>query len=133
MFIGKLYSEKRKMFTKFTPGSLSFSESGTKLYECYFFVLEYDQTINSTIPDLKIPTKIHFKALIFNTLGIKQFKGLILLDFYYEAKNIQEFLSGNPPNWGIWQSQGKTYGVAKGLGRTVQLNGWGIIETTSDI
>ena len=133
MFIGKIYDEKRNLFSKFTPGSLCFTESGTKLYECYFFILEYDQTINSTIPNLKIPTKIHIKAIIFNTLGLKQFKEPILLDFYYEAKNIQEFLSGDPPNGWMWQSQGKTYGVAKGPGKTVQLNGWAIIETTSNL
>jgi len=131
MFIGKIYSEKRNIFSKFTPGALCFSPNGKKLYEQHFFLLEYTEKINSSIPNIEIPTKIHIKALFLNTLGYNLLKGPILLDFYYEAKNIQEGLHGNPPYWGIFQSQGKIYGTAKSLGKTINLNGWAIAETTN--
>ena len=133
MFIGKIYFGKRNSFSKFVPGVLCFTPDGSKLYECYFFILEHEVNINSTVPDIKIPSKIHIKALILNTSGIKQFKGPIILDFYYEAQNIQESIDGEPPSFGIFQSQGRTYGVAKGLGKTVQLDGWAFIETATSL
>ena len=133
MFVGKIYSNKNAPGSNFGPGYLCFTPSGKKLYESYFFSLDYTETKNSTIPDVKIPIKIHIKALIFNTIGMYQFKGPILFDFYYEAINIQEELFGSSPNWGIWQSQGKINGYVKNLGKTTPLDGWAIMETTDNL
>jgi len=131
MFIGKLYLGKYNSFSKFIPGILCFTPDGSKLYECYFFILDHVENTDSSAPGTKIPSKIHIKALILNTIGIKEFKGSLILDFYYEAKNKQETVVGVPPSFGIFQSQGRTYGVAKSLGKTVKLDGWAIIETAT--
>jgi hypothetical protein len=60
-------------------------------------------------------------------------KRLILLDFYYEEKNIREQLYGTPTVFGYWVSHGKVYGSAKSLGLTIPLNGWAVMETTTKI
>ena len=130
MFIGKIFFNKQRFFSKYVPGILCFSASETIFYKRYFYILEYEEEIDSSIPNVKIPTKIHIKALFFKTNEIKQLEGPILFDFYYEANNIQQALSGNPPYWGLMQSQGKTYGVAKSIGKNIELDGWAIMETT---
>ena len=130
MFVGKTYLDNRYLFSKFGPGSLCFTTSGVEFYEVYFFLLDYEETKNSSIPNIEIPTKVHIKALILNTFGFKQLKGPILLDFYYEAKNDREDLYGDPPFLGYWVSQGKIYGFAKNRGVTIPLNGWAVMETT---
>lgn len=132
MFIGKIFLDKQNIFGRLIPGSLCFTDSGEKLYDSLFFLLEYKVTKNSTVPGLEVPIKIHIKALILNTLGSKEFKGPILLDFYYEVKNLQEKVRGDPPNWVFWQSHGTTYGVAKTLGNTIQLDGVAITEITKN-
>ena len=133
MFIGKVYPKKRNDFTKYMPGILCFTPNGKKLYESRIFLLEYKEYNTFENSNISHPTKIHIKAFILNTRVSEIFKGPILLDFYYEAINIQEELFGNPPNWGLWQSQGKTYGFAKNLRKTFQLDGWAIVETTNSI
>ncbi|MCK4902240.1 MAG: hypothetical protein KAS76_02700 [Thermoplasmatales archaeon] len=131
MFIGKLYLGKPNSFSKFMPGILCFTPDGSKLYECYFYILDHVENIDSSVPGTKIPSKIHIKALILNTFGAKQFKGPLILDFCYELNNKQETIVGVPPAFGIFQSQGRTYGVAKSMGKTVKLDGWAIVETAS--
>jgi hypothetical protein len=133
MFVGKIYSENRYLSSKFGPGNLCFTTSGVKFYEIYFFLMDYVETKHHPILNIEIPTKVHIKALFFNTLGLKHIKGPILLDFYYEEKNNREELYGNPTNYGYWISQGKTYGSAKSLGITIPLNGWAVMETTIEI
>ena len=133
MFVGKIFSEKRYLSSKFGPGSLCFTPDGEKFYEIYFFLIDYEETKPSSIPNIEIPTKVHIKALFLNTLGLKHPRGPILLDFYYEVKNIREDLYGNPPNYGYWASQGKIYGSAKSLGKTIPLDGWAVMETTIKI
>jgi len=130
MFVGKFYLLKIKKLSKFTPGNICFTPSGKKLYESHFFLLNYEKTINSEIPNIKIPTKIHIKALILNTFGLKLFKGPILFDLNYEAESIQSGPKKENQKRVLWQSQGKIYGVAKSLGKTVKLKGWAITETT---
>jgi hypothetical protein len=132
MFIGKIYKNNQQS-PNYGTGYLCFTPKGFKFYNCYFFLLDYIETKNSTIPNIKIPIKIHIKALIFNTLGLNQFKGPILLDFYYEAENIHEELFGHTPKVGLWQSQGKTYGHIKTIGKATPLEGWAIMETTNKI
>ena len=133
MFVGKIYLERRNFTSKFVPGSLCFTTSGIKFYEGHFFLLDYEENKNSSIPNIEIPIKVHIKALFLNTLGLKDLRGPILLDFYYEAKNIREDLHGDPLYRGYWVSQGKIYGSAKSLGITISLHGWAVFETTSNI
>jgi len=133
MFVGKMYLENDDLLPKFKLGSLCFTTSGIEFYEVYFFLFDYEETKHSSIPDIEIPTKVHIKALFLNTLGLKHLRGPILLDFYYEVKNIRDDLYGNPSYLGYWVSQGKIYGSAKSLGITIPLNGWAVMETTKTI
>jgi hypothetical protein len=133
MFAGKIYLDRRDFTSKFVPGSLCFTTSGIKFYEDHFFLLDYEETKHSSIPNLEIPTKVHIKALFLNTLGLKAIRGPILLDFYYEAKNIREDLYGDPIDPVYWVSQGEIYGSEKSLGITIPLHGWAVFETTSNI
>lgn len=130
MFVGKIYTEKRFLYSKFGPGCLCFTASGTKFFEVYFFLIKYVETKNSSIPNIEIPTKVRIKALILKTLGLKHHRGPILLDFYYEAKNIREDIYGDPSFYGYWVSQGKIYGSVKSIGKTIPLKGWAVMETT---
>ena len=133
MFVGKIYSEKRYLFSKYGPGNICFTTSGEKFDDIYFFLIQYDETKNSTIPGIVIPTKVHIKAFFLSTIELKHVRRLVLLDFYYEAKNSRNDTYGNPPYYGYWISQGKIYGSVKTLGIIIPLKGWAVMETTSGL
>ena len=133
MFIGKIYFGRRNSSSRLIPGVLCFTPDGKKINECYFFVINHKVTTDTSVPGLKKPLKIHIKALILNPSGIRQFKGPVILDFYYEAQNTQETVAGDPLYFAIFQSQGKIYGTAKSLGKTIKLNGWAFIETATKV
>lgn len=133
MFVGKIYLKSSKIFQNLIPGSLCFTPSGSDFYEIYFYQLEYLETNNSKIPNLEIPTKVHIKALYFNTLQYPFFRKPLLIDIYYEATNIREDLLGDPPIFGYWVSYGIVYGKAVFLGETIDLNGIAVMETTGEI
>ena len=128
MFVGKIYFGKRFLQSKFGPGSICFTSSGKELYECLFFVLDYVETKDTTLKNVKIPKIVHIKGSILNIFGNKQLKGPILLDFYFEVEKTQEYIGRNPPYQGLWQSQGKIQGFAKSSGKKIQLNGWANME-----
>jgi hypothetical protein len=70
MFVGKIYSEKRYLLSKFGPGSLCFTTSGVKFSEINYFLIEFNETNNSSIPGIEFPTKVHIKAFFFKHIGI---------------------------------------------------------------
>jgi predicted secreted hydrolase len=133
VFIGKIHSYQRFAFSNLIPGSLCISPNGKESVECNFFPLEFIEYTDSSIPSLKIPTKIHIKALKMNLLRKKPLKGPFFLDIYYEAENIKECIPRDPPTWCQWETTGKVYGEIRGFRKKIKLNGWGMMETTSNI
>lgn len=133
MFVGKIHTYKRSVISNVIPGSLCISAVGEKSIECYFFMLEYLEFKKSSIPSLKIPTKIHIKTPKMNILRKKPFKKPIYLDIYYEVENIKETIPRDPPTWCEWESTGKAYGKIKSSTEDITLNGWGIMETTGNV
>jgi len=133
MFVGKIYLDKSNDFSKYVPGNLCFTQSGKEFYDVKFFILEYEKTINSSIPQFEIPTKVHIKALLLNIARSKLFNGLILLDFYYETNNTREVIYGDPPSFGYWVSLGDIYGSVLCYGKTIPLSGRAVMETTDEI
>ncbi|MFE3846321.1 hypothetical protein ACFL1L_05645, partial [Thermoplasmatota archaeon] len=133
MFIGKIYFDSSKIFQNLIPGSLCFTTSGYDFLEIYFYKIEYLETKNSKIPNIEIPTKVHVKALNYNIFKSPIFRGLLLIDIYYEAINIREDISGDPPKFGYWVSHGIVYGKIITFDKTIKLNGIAVMETTGEI
>ena len=132
-FIGKIYAKNRNFYSKFVPGSFCLTPNGERYSEIHFFKIEIIDTNQSKIPDLDIPIKVHIKALFLNKFGFEEFMGPFILDIYYEAKNTREdILCGNSSTFVYWVSQGPVYGTARGLGKTISLNGWAVMETTAN-
>jgi len=133
VFVGKIYSHQRFTFSNLIPGILCISPDSNKSVECNFFPLECLEFKDSSIPSLKVPTKVHIKALKMNLLRKGPLKGPFLLDIYYEVENIKECIPRDPPTWCQWGTTGRVYGEIKGFRKNIKLNGWGIMETTSNI
>jgi len=133
VFIGKIHSHQRSIFSNLIPGSICISHDGKKSIECNFFRLEYLEYIPSTIPSLKIPTKIHVKAPKMNLLRKNPLKGPFVLDIYYEVENIKECITRDPPTWCQWETTGKVYGEIRVFRKSIKLDGWGIMETASNV
>jgi hypothetical protein len=88
------------------------------------------ETVESSLPGIEIPTKIHIRAVFFNTLITNPLKGLVRLDVVIKTKNIHEFIWGYPPEYGMWEGPCVINGTIKWRGNTVKLNGWSIMEFT---
>lgn len=132
-FIGKIHSHQRFAFSNLIPGSICISPGGKKLVECKYFPLEYEEYADSAIPSLKIPTKIHMKAIKMNLSRKNPLKRPFYLDIVYEVENIKECITREPATWVQWETTGKVYGEIREHGKTTKLNGWGIMETTSNV
>lgn len=128
MFVGKIHSSRYSFFSKFMSGSICLTADGKRLMECIFFILDYEKYRQTTVNSIKIPTKINIKARKMITRKIIPLEGPLNFDIYYEADNIKECLCGAPPTWGQWESTGKVYGEVRGSGKSIKLNGWGIME-----
>lgn len=133
VFIGKIHSHQRFAFSNLMPGSICISPGGKKLVECKYFLLEYMEYKDSVIPSLKIPTKIHMKAIKMNLSRKSPLKRPFFLDIIYEVENIKECIPRDPPTWCQWETTGKVYGEIREFGKNTKLKGWGIMETTSNI
>jgi predicted secreted hydrolase len=131
MFAGKFF--QKSSFARFMPGSLWITPDGKNITECFFFKMEYLDTIESSIPSIKIPTKIHIYAIFLNTLITNPLKGLIRLDVVIDTKNIYEHLWGDPPQYGVWEGPCSINGSINWQGNTVELNGWSIMELTRSV
>jgi predicted secreted hydrolase len=129
MFVGKIYSEKRYLFSKYGPGDMCFTTNGVNFHEIFFFLIEYIETTNSSIPGVNIPVKVHIKTFFFRKLELTHSRRLFVLDLYFEAKNTKEHIYGNPPS-GYWVSVGVINGSVKSRGIDIELNGWAVMETT---
>jgi len=128
MFAGKFLQQSP--FARFMPGNLWITPDGENVTECIFFKFEYLETVESSLPSIEIPTKIHIRAFFLKTLFTKPLQGLIRLDVIIITKNIHEFLWGNPPEYGMWEGPCSINGTIKWQGNTVELNGWAMIELT---
>jgi len=133
LFIGKINSHKRSKLSNIIPGSLCMSPVGKKAFETHFFKLEHIEHKNSSIKGLKIPTKINIKTHKMNSLKKKPFKEPFFLNITFEVENIKETIPRDPPTWCEWETTGKAYGILKTTKKTEKLNGWGIMETTSNV
>lgn len=127
-FIGKIHSHQRFPISNLIPGSLTLTQDGEKLIECYYFNLKYLEFQKTSIPSLEIPKKIQIKALKINP-----FNKSFLLDIIYEMENIKECIPRDPPTWGQWEATGNVYGKYKTPKENIKLNGWGIMELTNHI
>ena len=132
-FIGKIHSHQRFDLSNLIPGSICISPGGRKLVECKYFPLEYVEFKDSIIPHLKIPTKIHMKAVKINYSRKSPLTRPFNLDLTYEVENIKECIPRDPPTWIQWETTGKVYGEINESGKKTKLKGWGIMETTSNV
>lgn len=128
MFAGKFL--QGSPFARFMPGNLWITPDGENITECFFFKFEYLETIESSLPSVEIPTKIHIHAIFLNTLITNPLKGLVRLDVIIKTKNIHEYIWGYPPQYGMWEGPCVINGTIKWQGNTVELNGWSIMEFT---
>lgn len=128
MLAGRIYPLHQFSFMRFMPNILWFTPDGKNITECYFFKIEYLETKNTPIPGVEIPTKIHIKAFILNTIIKTPLKGLIHLDIYIETKNLHEYIRGSPPTAGMWEGTCKVNGTIKWSKNNIELNGWAITE-----
>lgn len=128
MFAGKFL--QNSSLARFMPGSLWITPDGKNITECFFFKFEYLETINSSVPSIMIPTKIHIQAIFLNMLIRNPLKGLIKLDVVIKTKNIYEHLWGYPPQYGVWEGPCSINGTIRWQGHIVELNGWSIMEFT---
>lgn len=122
--------------SKILPGSLWITtDKGKHITECNYFQFKYLETINTTIPSLKIPTKIHINAVFLKPFFKNPFNGLVRLNLFIEVKNLREFSwhghsSGYNFSIGVWEAYFRVYGDIKWLNNCVDLNGSGMLEFT---
>ena len=128
MFSGKFLQQSP--LAKLMPGNLWITPDGENITECYFFTYKFLETTNSSIPSIKIPTKIHIRGIFLNTLIKNPLKGLVRLDVIIKTKNIHEFVWGDPPLYGMWEGSCNVNETIKWRGNTVELNGWAMMEFT---
>jgi len=131
MFVGKFLQQSP--LASFIPGNLWITPDGENITECFFFKFEYIETIESSVPSVEIPTKVHIHAIFLNTFITNPLKGLIRLDAVIKTKNIHEYLWGDPPQYGMWEGPCIIDGTIKWRGNTVELNGWSMMELTRAI
>lgn len=133
IFVGKIHSHNRSLFSKIIPGSLCISPNCKKAIESKFFIIETLEYKNSKIPSLKIPTKIKIKTPRMNIFKETSIEKTFYLEINFEAKNIKENIPRDPPTWCQWEIIGVASGKIKTSKKTIKLNGLGIMETTRNI
>ena len=131
MFSGKFLQQS--IFAKVMPGNLWVTPDGENITECTFFSYKFLETVESSVPSIKIPTKIRIRGIFLNTLITNPLKGLVRLDVIIRTKNIHEFLWGDPPVYGMWEGPCSINGTIKWKDNTVELNGWAIMELTRKV
>jgi len=133
MFLGKVHSSKRTIFSNLMPGSICITPDGKNIMECFFFKIDYQETRPSSAPSINVPTKIHIKAVILKTTKPYGLFPPLFLDIYYEANTFLECLYGSPPDWGYWETTGQVHGKIKNFAKTIDLNGRATMEITNNI
>lgn len=128
MFVGKFLQSSP--LAKFMPGNLWITPDGENITECFFFIFEYLETVETSLPSVEIPTKVRIRAIFLNTLITNPSKGLVRLDVIIKTKNIHEYIWGYPPQYGMWEGPCIINGTIKWQGNTVELNGWSVMEFT---
>ncbi len=133
IFIGKIHFGKRNLFSSLMPGTLNIVSKENDMMESYFFPITYKNFQKTSNPNLKIPKEINIKSMKINPLNKNPIKGPLFLDLNYKTENIKEFLFGDPPQWGIWDSSGKVSGRIRGFRKEIELKGLGIMEYTNNV
>ncbi len=129
IFIAKICQQSK--LSKMLPGSLWITPDGENATECRYFKLEYLETKETSIPTIKIPIKIHIKAMFFNVFIRHPNEGLIRLDLYIEVKNLREFIwDGLDFSAGVWEAPCKVHGTLEWGKNSIELNGCAMLELT---
>lgn len=122
---------RQSSLSKVLPGTLWITPDGEKFTECRYFKFEYLETIETSIPSIEIPTKIHVKGLFFKVFGRHPLRGMVRLDLIIELENLREFTWVGPDvSAGVWEGPSKVYGTLKWGRNCVELNGRAMLELT---
>jgi hypothetical protein len=122
-------------YAKIIPGSLWITTDDCKhIAECRYFQLKYLEMVNTSEPGIKIPKKIHIKAVFTNIIFNHPLKGLIILDLYIEVQNLCEFTWHiENKSGGIWEAPSKVYGNIRRFNTQEEIKGFAMLELTRAI
>ena len=124
---------QQSAFSKILPGSLWITNDGGKhVTECSRFQLKYLEMQNTSIPQLKIPSKIQIRGFFFKTFLRHPLKGLARVNLILEVENLKEFRWGNKSISlsFVFEAACKVTGNVRWLGNNVKLNGKAMLELT---
>lgn len=123
---------QQSLMSKLLPGSLWITNDyGKNIIECRRFQFKYFEMQNTSIPNLKIPTKIQIKALFLRTFFRHPLRGLVRLNLILEVKNLLEFKwGGDNITAAVFEAACKVHGHIKWFGNNVELNGNAMLELT---
>ena len=129
IFVAKICQQSP--ISRMFPGSLWVTPDGENITECRHFDFEYLETINTTIPTIEIPTKIHIKAFFVKVLLRNPSEGLVRLDLTIEVVNRGEFTWHDPEvSFGVWECPCIVEGTLSWGIHRVRLQGRAMLEIT---
>lgn len=129
IFVAKICQQSP--ISRVFPGSLWVTPDGENITECRYFDFEYLETINTSIPTIQIPTKIHINAFFVRVFLRNPSEGLVRLDLTIEVVNRGEYTWHDPEvSFGVWECPCTVEGTLSWGIHHVKLQGHAMLEIT---